>query len=132
MGKCNPARCNRDVAGWWATYQRKRQKATAATHLAGILDRRSQLGLSGMCLVTDIWIHSSDLSVQERSHSGDLQARNRTRASSSNLNLEGAVWVRPPRQFVRSSRSTIASWCCKLTCWSSRNLRIARAGTSPL
>jgi len=26
-------------------HQRKRQKATAATHLAGILDRRSQLGL---------------------------------------------------------------------------------------
>jgi hypothetical protein len=45
MGKCKPAHCNRDVAGWWATYQRKRQKATAATHLAGILDRRSQLGL---------------------------------------------------------------------------------------
>src|SRR3989442_15960794 len=49
MGKCNPAHCNRDVAGWWATYQRKRQKATAATHLAGILDRRSQLGLAN-CL----------------------------------------------------------------------------------
>ena len=45
MGKCNPARCNRDVAGWLATYLRKRQKATAATHLADILDRRSQLGL---------------------------------------------------------------------------------------
>jgi len=45
MGKYNPAHCNRDVAGWWTTYQRKRRKATAATHLAGILDRRSQLGL---------------------------------------------------------------------------------------
>jgi len=28
--------------------------------------------LSGMCLVMDIWIHSSDLSVQERSHSGQF------------------------------------------------------------
>jgi hypothetical protein len=45
MGKCKSAHCNRDVADWWVMHHRKRQKATVATHLAGILDRRSQLGL---------------------------------------------------------------------------------------
>jgi len=38
--------------------------------------------LSGMCRVTDIWTHSSDLSVQERSHSGDCKT---TRTSRSAL-----------------------------------------------
>jgi hypothetical protein len=45
IGKCNPAHCNRSVAGWWATVRRKRKKATVATHRVGILDRRSQLAL---------------------------------------------------------------------------------------
>jgi hypothetical protein len=60
MGKCNPAHCNRDVAGWWATHQRKRQKATAATHLA---DRRSQIqdtNRGPICLVKNahVWTYA--------------------------------------------------------------------------
>jgi hypothetical protein len=52
MGKCKSVHCNQDVYDWSVMHQRKRRKAMAATHLAGILDRRSQLGLVN-CLASE-------------------------------------------------------------------------------